>query len=245
LIVGFPIWFISKNELRSSKKRIVVFVYSFRVLVAALSVVGIILYIDFIRGGASSIGLVPVVVLEEVLLCMSLLTASIPCLKPFVWAFMSRRKFSTPTSPLHTSNLILTSSPIPDLGTMYGTPDPSQAQNSYALQSSTRRRDGGAGGGTGLNTHTSQRKASHLGFDQPTSPIGGGGIGALKLRPERSQYNVNVHASSSREQIIQSFASRSERRSQESLSPGGSISHESGHPRMVIMRDVDFQVARE
>jgi hypothetical protein len=92
LIIGFPIWFISKNELRASKKRIVVFVYSFRVLVAALSVIGIILYIGFIRSGASNIGLVPVVVLEEVLLCMSLLTASIPCLKPFVWAFMSRRK---------------------------------------------------------------------------------------------------------------------------------------------------------
>jgi hypothetical protein len=132
---------------------------------------------------------------------------------------------------------------------MYGTPDPSQAQASYALQSSGRRRDNNNNGGGapgGLNTTTSHRKASHLGFDQPTSPIGGA---ALKLRPERSQYNVNVHASSSREQIISSFASRSERRSQESLSPGGSISHESGaghhHPRMVIMRDVDFQVARE
>jgi hypothetical protein len=139
---------------------------------------------------------------------------------------------------------------------MYGTPDPSQAQASYALQSS----GGGGGGGTrrrdpGLNTSTSHRsKAAHLGFDQPTSPISGngsgGGLGGLKLRPERSQYNVNVHASSSREQIIQSFASRSERRSVESLSPGGSISHESGaaaqhQPRMVIMRDVDFQVARE
>jgi hypothetical protein len=102
---------------------------------------------------------------------------------------------------------------------------------------------------SGTHHHTSQvRKASHLGFDQPTSPAGG----VLKLRPERSQYNVNVHASSSREQIIgggSSSTAASQRRSAESLSPGGSISHESGHHhhpnRMVIHRDVDFQVARE
>jgi hypothetical protein len=130
---------------------------------------------------------------------------------------------------------------------MYGTPDPSQQQASYALQSGRRGRTDMT---SGTHHHTSQvRKASHLGFDQPTSPAGG----VLKLRPERSQYNVNVHASSSREQIIgggSSSTAASQRRSAESLSPGGSISHESGHHhhhpnRMVIHRDVDFQVARE
>lgn len=81
--------FISKNQIKASKKRIVVFVFSFRLIVAAFSIVTTVTYFKYLRGSNLNIGAAPTVVWQEVLLCFSLISASIPCLRTFLWAFMS------------------------------------------------------------------------------------------------------------------------------------------------------------
>ena len=85
-----PIWFISKNDLKASKKRIVIFVYAFRLLVIAVSVAVATTYFNFLNNGNDNIDIAPVVAWEEVLLAFSLISASFPCLRSFLWAFMSR-----------------------------------------------------------------------------------------------------------------------------------------------------------
>lgn len=85
-----PVWFISKNELKASKKRIVIFVYAFRLLVIAVSVAVTTTYFNFLQNGSDNIDITPVVAWEEVLLAFSLISASFPCLRSFLWAFMSR-----------------------------------------------------------------------------------------------------------------------------------------------------------
>jgi hypothetical protein len=89
-VLAMPIWFISKNQLKASKKRIVVFVYMFRLIVLAFSVATTVVYFDFLRSGRNNIGIVSAVVWEEVLLSFSIISASFPCLRTFLWAFMSR-----------------------------------------------------------------------------------------------------------------------------------------------------------
>lgn len=85
-----PIWFISKNDLQASKKRIVIFVYAFRLLVIGISVAVTTTYFNFLNNGDDDIDIAPVVAWEEVLLAFSLISASFPCLRSFLWAFMSR-----------------------------------------------------------------------------------------------------------------------------------------------------------
>lgn len=85
-----PIWFISKNQLKASKKRIVIFVYMFRLIVIAFSIVTTVSYFNFLRSDENSIAISPVVAWQEVLLGFSLISASFPCLRTFLWAFMSR-----------------------------------------------------------------------------------------------------------------------------------------------------------
>ena len=82
-------WFISKNQIKASKKRVVVFVYSFRLLLAAFSIVTTKLYIGYLHGSDDVIGLAPLVAWQEMILGFSLISASIPCLRNFLWAFMS------------------------------------------------------------------------------------------------------------------------------------------------------------
>jgi hypothetical protein len=89
-ILAMPIWFISKNQMGNSKKCIVIFVYAFRLLVIACSIATTSSYFDFLRNGQDNIGIAPVVVWQEVSLGFSLLSASFPCLRSFLWAFMSR-----------------------------------------------------------------------------------------------------------------------------------------------------------
>lgn len=85
-----PIWFISKNQLKASKKRIVIFVYMFRLIVIAFSIATTVSYFNFLHGGGNSISISPVVAWQEVHLGFSLISASFPCLRTFLWAFMSR-----------------------------------------------------------------------------------------------------------------------------------------------------------
>lgn len=51
LILMMPIWFISKNQLKASKKRIVIFVYSFRLVVLAFTIGATVSYFKFLRNG--------------------------------------------------------------------------------------------------------------------------------------------------------------------------------------------------
>ncbi|KAK4635120.1 hypothetical protein CLAFUW4_02160 [Fulvia fulva] len=90
IILAMPIWFISKNDLQASKKRIVIFVYAFRLLVIGISVAVTTTYFNFLNNGDDDIDIAPVVAWEEVLLAFSLISASFPCLRSFLWAFMSR-----------------------------------------------------------------------------------------------------------------------------------------------------------
>ncbi|KAK3723475.1 hypothetical protein LTR37_001727 [Vermiconidia calcicola] len=89
-LVALPLWFVSKNNLKASKKGVVVFVYSFRLIVAALSVASSATYLKYLkRSQATSIDAAPTVAWQEVLLGFSLISASIPCLRSFLWAFKS------------------------------------------------------------------------------------------------------------------------------------------------------------
>ena len=89
VILALPVWFISKNQIKASKKRIVIFVFSFRLLVAAFSIATTFTYFKYLKGADLSIGMASTIVWQEVLLCTSLISASIPCLRSFLWAFMS------------------------------------------------------------------------------------------------------------------------------------------------------------
>ena len=77
------------NQIKASKKRIVVFVFSFRLLVAAFSIGTTVTYFKYLNGSDLNIGVTSTIVWQEVLLCVSLISASIPCLRTFLWAFMS------------------------------------------------------------------------------------------------------------------------------------------------------------
>lgn len=85
-----PIWFISKNQLKASKKRIVIFVYMFRLIIIAFTIATTFSYFNFLDNGRDSIGIAPVIAWQEVLLGFSLISSSFPCLRTFIWAFMSR-----------------------------------------------------------------------------------------------------------------------------------------------------------
>lgn len=89
-VLAMPIWFISKNQLKASKKRIVIFVYCFRLIDIGFGIATTVSYFNFLRDGRDNIDVVPVVVWELVSLTFSLISASFPCLRTFLWAFMSR-----------------------------------------------------------------------------------------------------------------------------------------------------------
>ena len=89
MLIAIPMWLISKNQIKASKKRIVVFVFSFRLIVAAFSIATMATYFQYTNGSKASIGAGATVAWQEVLLGFSLMSASIPCLKNFLFAFMS------------------------------------------------------------------------------------------------------------------------------------------------------------
>ena len=89
ILLALPVWFISKHQIKASKKRVVVFVFSFRLVVAAFSIATTSTYFNFLNGSKPSIGAASTIAWQEVLLGFSLITASIPCLRSFLWAFMS------------------------------------------------------------------------------------------------------------------------------------------------------------
>jgi hypothetical protein len=96
LLLALPAWLVSRNRVKASSKRGVVFVFSFRLVVAAFSLATMSTYIRFLHSDTArdSIGLVPTVISIEAMLCASLITASIPSLRSFLWAFMSRGVFT-------------------------------------------------------------------------------------------------------------------------------------------------------
>ncbi|PPJ53915.1 hypothetical protein CBER1_04636 [Cercospora berteroae] len=91
IILAMPIWFISKNQLKASKKRIVIFVYMFRLIVIGFSIATTSTYFDFLKTTSNDpIDIAPTIAWQEVSLGFSLISASFPCLRSFLWAFMSR-----------------------------------------------------------------------------------------------------------------------------------------------------------
>lgn len=75
---------------QAKKKGIIVLIFSFRLFVAAASIASTITYGRFFSQQSSlSIGIARTVVWQEVQLALSLMTASIPCLKSFLDAFTS------------------------------------------------------------------------------------------------------------------------------------------------------------
>lgn len=89
IIVALPTWAMSRVKVRTSKKRLVIFVFSFRLLVAGFSIAVLVPYINFLQGSQSELDLVHTIVWQEILLGFSLMSASIPCIRAFLWAFMS------------------------------------------------------------------------------------------------------------------------------------------------------------
>ncbi|KAK1068624.1 hypothetical protein LTR74_005495 [Friedmanniomyces endolithicus] len=90
LLVILPIWFASKTEISATQKRVVALAFAFRLAVAAFSIATTVTYLQFLHGGTDSVGLAPTVAWMEVMLCASLLTASVPSLRSFLSAFLTR-----------------------------------------------------------------------------------------------------------------------------------------------------------
>ncbi|KAK0786560.1 hypothetical protein LTS02_012923 [Friedmanniomyces endolithicus] len=90
LLIILPIWFASKTEISATLKRVVALAFAFRLAVAAFSIATTVTYLQFLRGGIDSVGLAPTVAWMEVTLCTSLLTASVPSLRSFLSAFLTR-----------------------------------------------------------------------------------------------------------------------------------------------------------
>ncbi|KAK1059879.1 hypothetical protein LTR74_012295 [Friedmanniomyces endolithicus] len=90
LLIILPIWFASKTEISATQKRVVALAFAFRLAVAAFSIATTVTYLQFLRGGTDSVGLAPTVAWMEVTLCTSLLTASVPSLRSFLSAFLTR-----------------------------------------------------------------------------------------------------------------------------------------------------------
>lgn len=88
-IVIIPAWSISKIQVKESKKRLVIFVFSFRLVVAGFSIAVMVNYFRYLRGSRREIDLVNTVAWQEILVGFSLVSASIPCIRAFLWAFMS------------------------------------------------------------------------------------------------------------------------------------------------------------
>ncbi|KAF7186246.1 hypothetical protein HII31_12321 [Pseudocercospora fuligena] len=189
IILAMPIWFISKNQLKASKKRIVIFVYSFRLIVIAFSIATTASYFNFLKDGRNSIDISPVIAWQEVLLAFSLISASFPCLRSFLWAFMSR-----------------------GLMTMYGNTtasasDPRSHMGSMQLRS--------------MNKSHVSRNESEAGLTT--------GEGRLRLRPERSEYHVDIRGDSARGQ----------KRSTTDLNPA---KRSDDSDRMIISMETSYRV---
>lgn len=90
MLLAIPVWLVSKNQIKTSKKRVVAFVFAFRLVVAGFAIAAAVSYFNFLRGDRDNIGLSATVAWQEVLLGVSLISASIPSLRSFLWAFMSR-----------------------------------------------------------------------------------------------------------------------------------------------------------
>ncbi len=102
VLVCIPVWLVTNNEIKRSKKMIVVFVFSFRLLVAAFSIITTVTYLTYVEHHHDAIAIAPTVAWQEVLLGVSLISASIPCLRSFLWAFMSTglmTNYGTRTGP--------------------------------------------------------------------------------------------------------------------------------------------------
>lgn len=61
-----------------------------RLIVIAFTIATTSSYFNFLTQGRTNIDIAPVVAWQETLLAFSLISASFPCLRSFLWAFMSR-----------------------------------------------------------------------------------------------------------------------------------------------------------
>lgn len=89
VIVALPAFAISGVQVMTSKKRLIVFVFSFRLALIVFSIMVMVKYFDFLRGSRSEVDLVQTVAWQEIQIGFSLISASIPCIRTFLWAFMS------------------------------------------------------------------------------------------------------------------------------------------------------------
>ena len=118
---------------QNSKKSIIVFIFSFRLIVAAFSLATLVAYSKFFSEYTRiSIGIARTVAWQEFLLCFSLMTASIPCLRTFLDAFTS-----TGLMTVHGRNII--SCRPPGYGTSSQTQQ-SKSQNPTAKPTSPKPR---------------------------------------------------------------------------------------------------------
>lgn len=111
ILLGIPVYFVSKNQIKSSKKRVVAFVFAFRLVVAGFAVATAVNYFYFLDGTDDNIGLASTVAWQEVLLATSLISASIPSLRSFLWAFMSREMWHM--YGINTENILSGNGSIP------------------------------------------------------------------------------------------------------------------------------------
>ena len=189
MLVALPLWFISKNTLKvccfctsphavvrgnhlkakqNSKKSIIVFIFSFRLLVAIFSIATVAAYSQFFgEYSRISIGIARTVAWQEILLCFSLMTASIPCLRTFLDAFTS-----TGLMTVHGRNIVAYRPP----GTLT---QASQSQAQSKSQSQSRSDD----------APPPQRPPKRPALRERHSS----GV-SRRLRPDRVQYKANVHA---------------------------------------------------
>ncbi|KAK6435711.1 hypothetical protein LTR95_008097 [Oleoguttula sp. CCFEE 5521] len=82
-----PVTSLHALEMSSDKKRVVVTLYSCRFITTAFFIAQTVAHVRSGREARASIGSVPMLVLQEVTLCTSLITSTIPCLRSFVGAF--------------------------------------------------------------------------------------------------------------------------------------------------------------
>ncbi|KAK4551638.1 hypothetical protein LTR86_011012 [Recurvomyces mirabilis] len=90
VLLALPVGYVSLNRIRAAEKRIAVLAFSFRLIVAALSIAAMESYFHFLRGMHDSIGLAPAVAWQESVLAISFITASLPGMQSFLRSFMSR-----------------------------------------------------------------------------------------------------------------------------------------------------------
>ncbi|KAJ8115717.1 hypothetical protein OPT61_g2695 [Boeremia exigua] len=84
LVLGLPSYMMWQVQMRVKTKLRVVFAFSFRLCVLALSAAHLMLWIDYFNSRPSPFGIVPTLILQQTLLAASLVSATVPNLISFI-----------------------------------------------------------------------------------------------------------------------------------------------------------------